>query len=80
MTEHHRYLMKDALAGRCTQGSMLISNASNRRRWRQMHTGGHFAEVLLVNAQHIKAVPGRKTDQRDSEWIDLRSMEAGVVP
>src|SRR6202045_430618 len=29
---------------------------------------GQF-EVLLVNAQHIKAVPGRKTDQRDSEWI-----------
>lgn len=26
-------------------------------------------EVLLVNAQHIKAVPGRKTDVKDSEWI-----------
>src|SRR6201982_2761158 len=26
-------------------------------------------EVLLVNAQHINAVPGRKTDQKDSEWI-----------
>jgi len=26
-------------------------------------------EVLLVNAQHIKAVPRRKTDQKDSEWI-----------
>ena len=29
---------------------------------------GQF-EVLLANAQHIKAVPGRKTDQKDSEWI-----------
>jgi transposase len=29
---------------------------------------GH-CEILLVNAQHIKAVPGRKTDQKDSEWI-----------
>ena len=29
---------------------------------------GNF-EVLLVNAQHIKAVPGRKTDVRDCEWI-----------
>src|SRR5579872_3671231 len=29
---------------------------------------GRF-EMLLVNAQHIKAVPGRKTDQKDSEWI-----------
>src|SRR5262249_53537214 len=25
--------------------------------------------VLVVNAQHIKAVPGRKTDVRDAEWI-----------
>ncbi|MCH6564229.1 MAG: PAS domain S-box protein, partial [Myxococcales bacterium] len=26
-------------------------------------------ELLLVNAQHIKTVPGRKTDVKDSEWI-----------
>ena len=26
-------------------------------------------EVLIVNAQHMKAVPGRKTDKSDSEWI-----------
>ena len=25
--------------------------------------------MLLVNAQHIKAVPGRKTDVKDLEWI-----------
>ena len=25
--------------------------------------------LLLVNAQHIKQVPGRKTDVRDCEWI-----------
>lgn len=25
--------------------------------------------TLLVNAQHIKAVPGRKTDVKDAEWI-----------
>jgi transposase len=29
---------------------------------------GQF-ELLVVNAQHIKAVPGRKTDVRDAEWI-----------
>ncbi len=28
----------------------------------------HFT-LLLVNARHIKAVPGRKTDVRDCEWI-----------
>src|SRR5947208_2931590 len=25
--------------------------------------------VLLVNAQHVKALPGRKTDVKDAEWI-----------
>jgi len=25
--------------------------------------------MLLVNAQHIKQVPGRKTDVKDPEWI-----------
>ncbi len=29
---------------------------------------GQFT-LLLVNAQHIKAVPGRKTDVKDCEWI-----------
>jgi transposase len=44
---------------------------------------GQF-EMLLVNAQHIKAVPGRKTDQKDSEWIaDLLQhglLRASFVP
>jgi transposase len=44
---------------------------------------GQF-EVLLVNAQHIKAVPGRKRDQKDSEWIaDLLQhglLRASFVP
>jgi len=26
-------------------------------------------EVLVVNAQHLKAVPGRKSDVKDAEWI-----------
>jgi transposase len=29
---------------------------------------GHL-EVLVVNAQHLKTVPGRKTDTKDAEWI-----------
>ena len=27
------------------------------------------SSVMLVNAQHIKQVPGRKTDVKDAEWI-----------
>jgi transposase len=30
---------------------------------------GSGLELLVVNARHIKAVPGRKTDVRDAEWI-----------
>jgi transposase len=26
-------------------------------------------ELLVVNAQHMKALPGRKTDVKDAEWI-----------
>jgi|SRR5215510_1169874 len=29
---------------------------------------GHF-EITVANARHIKAVPGRKTDVKDAEWI-----------
>jgi transposase len=28
-----------------------------------------FEELQVVNEQHIKAVPGRKTDVKDAEWI-----------
>ena len=41
-------------------------------------------EVILANARHIKNVPGRKTDVKDSEWICklLRSglLTASFVP
>src|SRR5688572_29972999 len=30
---------------------------------------GSDVTALVVNAQHIKAVPGRKTDVKDAEWI-----------
>ena len=38
---------------------------------------GRFA-VILVNAQHIKAVPGRKTDVRDCEWL-AQLLEHGLL-
>jgi hypothetical protein len=41
-------------------------------------------EVLVVKAQHIKAVPGRKTDVKDAEWIaDLLQhglLKASFIP
>jgi transposase len=35
-------------------------------------------EVILVNPQHFKAVPGRKTDVRDCAWL-ARLLECGLL-
>lgn len=39
--------------------------------WKPVYNilAGSCREVLLVNAQHVKNVPGRKTDVKDAEWI-----------
>jgi transposase len=39
--------------------------------WKPIYNLLELEEIktLVVNAQHIKAVPGRKTDVKDSEWI-----------
>ena len=26
-------------------------------------------EIVVANAQHVKKVPGRKTDLKDAEWL-----------
>jgi transposase len=39
--------------------------------WKPIHNileGGQL-ELLVVNARHVKAVPGRKTDVKDAEWL-----------
>jgi transposase len=38
---------------------------------------GHLT-VVLANAAHVKAVPGRKTDVRDSEWL-LDLLQHGLI-
>jgi transposase len=35
-------------------------------------------EVILVNARHVKNVPGRKTDVQDSEWL-CRLLRSGLL-
>ena len=34
--------------------------------------------LILVNARHVKMVPGRKTDARDSEWL-AQLLECGLL-
>jgi hypothetical protein len=39
--------------------------------WKPIYYGleGLVAELWLVNAMHVKRVPGRKTDVSDAEWL-----------
>jgi transposase len=37
----------------------------------------HF-ELMLVNARHVKAVPGRKTDIKDAQWL-CQLLESGLL-
>jgi transposase len=48
--------------------------------WRPVYhmLEGSVDEILLVNAQHVKAVPGRKTDVKDSEWL-AQLLEHGLL-
>ena len=52
------------------QGCTHVAMESTGVYWKPVYNllEGEF-ELLVVNAQHIKAVPGRKTDVKDSEWI-----------
>ncbi len=53
-----------------SQGVTHVAMESTGVYWRPVFNilEGH-CEVILVNAQHMKAVPGHKTDIKDSEWI-----------
>lgn len=48
----------------------IVAMESTGVYWRPVHNilEGHM-EVILVNARHIKNVPGRKTDIEDSKWL-----------
>lgn len=52
------------------QGVKVIAMESTGSYWKPVFNllESRF-EVVLVNAHHIKQVPGRKTDIKDSEWI-----------
>ena len=39
---------------------------------------GHFEQVLVCNAGHVKNVPGRKTDLADAEWL-AHLLECGLL-
>lgn len=47
--------------------------------WKPVYNilGDHF-NILLVNARHVKNVPGKKTDQLDSQWL-AKLLIAGLL-
>ncbi len=54
------------LAAGCTHVAMEATGSF----WKPVYNilDGHV-EILVVNASHMHALPGRKTDVRDAEWI-----------
>lgn len=51
----------------CTHVAMESTGAYWKPIYNLLELEGN--ETLVVNAQHIKNVPGRKTDVKDAEWI-----------
>lgn len=53
------------------KGSEIVAMESTASYWKPIYNLLEVEDIpaMLVNAQHIKNVPGRKTDVKDSEWI-----------
>jgi transposase len=66
MTDDLLALLDWLLAMGCTHVAMESTGVY----WKPIYNllDGHV-EVLVINAQHIKNVPGRKTDVKDAAWI-----------
>lgn len=63
-----------------TSGVSHVAMESTGSYWKPIWNmlEGKF-NLLLVNAREVKALPGRKTDVKDCEWI-ARLMRCGLLP
>lgn len=56
-------------------GCQMIAMESTGPYWKPLFN--IFEEIdlpaMIVNASHMKALPGRKTDVTDAQWIGLRT-------
>ena len=66
MTDELLQLADWLSAAGCTHVAMESTGVYWKPIWNLLE--GQFA-LLLVNARHVKAVPGRKTDAKDCEWV-----------
>jgi len=51
----------------CTAVAMESTGVYWKPVWNVME--GLFETVMIVNAEHMRRVPGRKTDKKDAEWL-----------
>lgn len=61
---------------RITKVAMEATGSYWKPVWQVLEDAGF--ELLLVNARHVKQVPGRKTDVADATWL-CRLLEAGLL-
>src|SRR5215210_3920331 len=66
MTDDLVQLADWLLAARCTHVAMESTGVYWKPVWNLLE---EQFDLLLVNARHVKAVPGRKTDAKDCEWL-----------
>lgn len=67
MTKDLLHLLDWIKGHRCT----VVAMESTGVYWKPVYNVLECTDLnlMIVNAQHIKAVPGRKTDVKDAEWI-----------
>ena len=64
----------------------MVAMESTASYWKPLYNILEYSglDAMVVNAQHMKAVPGRKTDVKDAEWIaDLLQhglLKASYIP
>lgn len=63
-----------------SKGCTHVAMESTASYWKPIYNLLELEQLqpMVVNAQHIKAVPGRKTDVKDAEWI-ARLLRQGLV-
>ena len=63
---------------KCQQVAMESSGIYWIPVYETLESESHPMHLLVVNARHMKNVPGKKTDMRDSEWI-ATLLRAGLL-
>lgn len=70
----------------CEEGCQMVAMESTGSYWKPLYNVLEYSglSAMVVNAHHMKTVPGRKTDAKDAEWIaDLLQhglLKASYIP